>query len=250
LNILFLVAENCFVTSWNPVGEIMIKIDRLSTFAVDNDFNIYTSNWNSHTLQKWSAGVDKPINLFKGQFPESPIFYHSLSRSLYFFYVFNNNPGIYKLVDGSSIPVNVVNASGNGWRLGQLDTSCRGLYVNSAGDIFLLDGNHNRVVKWLVNATSGIHVAGRNENGSGPDNLAFASGLSVDEVNDAVYVLTDLRFRRITKYTNGSLDGLSVFGGGPTKFLSDVLSEYVEPLPGVTKILRHSLFCLHLDLRK
>jgi hypothetical protein len=140
-----------------------------------------------HTLQKWPPGAAKPINLFEGRFPISPLFYHSLSRSLYFFYVIQNNPSVYKLVDDSSTPVNAINVKEQGTGLDKLSNSCTGLYVNSPGDIFVLDNIINRVVKWAVNANSGILVADGTVVGS--SRWLYATALYVDEINDVLYVL-------------------------------------------------------------
>ncbi|CAF3654495.1 unnamed protein product [Adineta steineri] len=223
-------SENCAATRWNPVGKKLVKIEHASSLAVDNDFNVYVANWDTHTLQKWSPGTNELINLFEEQFPETPIFYHSLTRSLYFFYVYKDIPGVFKLVNGNSAPVNVFSSNGRGWNLDQLDSSCKGLYVNAAGDIFVLDQGRHRIVKWVVNATSGVLVAGRKEDESNSDQLEFPSGLYVDEINNSVYVITDMMGRRIKRFSNGSVYGVSVFGGGPSKYLSEIKSEYVEPL--------------------
>jgi hypothetical protein len=180
-------------------------------------------------LQKWPPGADKPINLFEGRFQTSPLFYHSLSRSLYFCYVLQDNPGVYKLVDDSSTPVNVINSKGKGSNLDQLGTTYTGLYVNSAGDIFVLDATNDRVVKWTMNAKSGVLVAGGGGRGSGSKQLSSPLGLFVDEINDAIYVV-DVTNKRIQKYSNGSANGMTVFGGGPNKIFSDVMTVYMDPL--------------------
>jgi hypothetical protein len=206
----------------------LFKTRYTSALAVDNDFNVYTVTTDLHTLQKWPPGAAKPINLFEGRFPISPLFYHSLSRSLYFFYVIQNNPSVYKLVDDSSTPVNAINVKGQGVDLDQLGTTCTGLYVNSAGDIFVLDKIFNRVVKWAVNATSGILVADGTVVGS--NRWSYVTALYVDEINDALYVLDQNSGNRILKYANGSTNGMVAFGGGPKKFFSDVIAEYMSPL--------------------
>ncbi|CAF1173813.1 unnamed protein product [Adineta steineri] len=204
-------SEICAATRWNPVGKKLVKIEHASSIAVDNDFNVYVANWDTHTLQKWFSDTNELINLFEEQFPETPIFYHSLTRSLYFFYVYKDIPGVFKLVNGNSAPVNVFSSNGRGWNLDQLDSSCKGLYVNAAGDIFVLDQGRHRIVKWVVNATSGVLVAGRKEDESNSDQLEFPSGMYVDEINNSVYVITDMMGRRIKRFSNGSVYGVTVF---------------------------------------
>ncbi len=197
--------------------------------AVDNDFNIYTLDYTLKALQKWLPDAKKPINLFEGRFENTPIFYHSLSSSLYLFYVLKENPGVYKLIDESTRPVSAINVNGKGSALNQLGISCAGLYVTSANDIFVVDTNNHRVVKWLMNGTSGILVADLNRQGSDSNQLSYPSGLYVDEMNNILYVV-DRSNNRILKYTNESTSGMTAFGGGPHTPFSDVRSEYVQPL--------------------
>jgi hypothetical protein len=197
---------------------------------VDNYFNIYTFDYTSQTLQKWPPGAKEPINLFEGLFQNSPIFYHSASHSLYFFYILKNKPSVYKLVNGSSVPVNAINVNGKGSALNQLSTACTGLYVAAAGDIFIIDTINYRVVKWAVNATSGVLVAGGNGGGSGPNQLSSPFALAVDELNNVLYVVDGTNSRRILRYTNESANGVAVLGGGPHTIFSNVPSEYVEPI--------------------
>jgi hypothetical protein len=84
--LLFLiVSQNCVATSWNATGEKLLKVRPVSSSAVDNDFNIYTTHKDLKTLQKWFPSTNKIINLFENQFPDTPLFYHSLSGSLYYF---------------------------------------------------------------------------------------------------------------------------------------------------------------------
>ncbi len=195
---------------------------------MDDDFNIYTTPEKLQTLQKWLPGAEKPINLLEEIFQSTPIFYHSLSRSLYFFYVFRKNPGVYKLVDGSSMPVNVINASGEGKALNQLGTSFGGLYVTLTGDIFIIDSANYRVVKWAMNATSGVLVAGGNRFDSDSDQFVTRTGLYVDETNNVLYIVE--YYNCIRKYTIGSTDGVIILGGGPNEVLSNVMTEYIKPI--------------------
>jgi hypothetical protein len=182
-------------------------------------------------LQKWLPGAKKPINLFEGRFQYSPIFYHSLTRSLYFFYTFNDNPGVYKIsvINTSPKPENVFSANGKGSGLNQLAAGYSKLYVTSYGDIFVLDQNNYRVVKWSPNATSGVLVAGGNGKGSGSDQFPSPTHLFVDEINNALYVV-DSSDNRVLKYTDGSPHGVIIFGGGPSTLFSKVMSEYVHAL--------------------
>jgi hypothetical protein len=133
------------------------------------------------------------------------------------------------VIDDNSIPVNVISANGKGSGLNQLGDQCAGIYVTSTGDIFVAESNNRRVVKWSANATSGVLVAGGNGYGSGPDQFSMISNIFVDEINNVLYVV-DSSNQRIQRYKNGSPNGTIVIGGGPKTVLSDVVSEYIQPL--------------------
>ena len=99
------------------------------------------------------------------------------------------------------------------------------MYVNSAGDtIYILDGQNGRVMKWMVNATSGILVAG-----GSPSNPLEASAFGVDEINHIVYIV-GVSSHRLMKFSNGSANGTMILGGGPQKPFSNVLTEYIGPM--------------------
>ncbi|CAF1285174.1 unnamed protein product [Adineta steineri] len=223
------VSGICVGVSWNPIGDILLKSDYVSSFAVDNDFNIYISNSHLNTLQKWPPGASEPINLFNGHFPATPLFYHSLTDSLYFFYIFNDTQGVYKLVNGSSTPITVFRSNGKGWNLDQLDTNCIGLYVNSVGDVFVLDGGRHRIVKWKADGSSQILIGGRQKEEYISDPFPFPQGFNVDEMNDFAYVITGASGHPTKRFSSGSLYGVTVLGGGPSKVLSDAPGDYIEP---------------------
>lgn len=219
---------NCFPTSWNATAEFTAKVGfTTTTIAVDNDFNIYTINRETWALQKWIRSSNTTISLFSGQLSYTPLFYQLSTDSLYFHYTYKGRPGIYKLVNGSSTPIQVFSASGQGRGLDGLSISCGGLYVNSKGDIFVLDAGYRRLTRWKEHGTSGVRIIGYED---GEDSLQFGSarGLVVDEITNQFYIIID-HLSIILRYSEGDINGTVVFGGGPKQFLSTVLSEYLVP---------------------
>jgi hypothetical protein len=59
-----------------------------------------------------------------------------------------------------------------------------GLYVDRNRTVYVCDVNNYRVMKWLLNATLGIVVAGENGIGSAANKLSWAVGIYVNEVNE------------------------------------------------------------------
>ncbi|CAF1506091.1 unnamed protein product [Didymodactylos carnosus] len=204
-------SANCFPTSWNPIGTVVASGGYYGGLAVDDDFNVYVADGNHRRLQKWAPGVAQPVNMLEGYFSHTPMFFHSSTRSLYYIdRLLAGSPGVYKLVLGQTTPVRVAFGNGVGSALNQLRHDCRDFYVNSAGDIFVLDTYNQRVLKWVVNASSAILVAGGRGQGNTSTQLSYeAYGLYVDTINNAIYV-ADTGNNRIQKYTTGSVSGVTV----------------------------------------
>lgn len=85
------------------------------------------------------------------------------------------------------------------------------VFVDSVGNIYIVDGNRQRVQKWAPNAKNGITVAGNNGKGSGLNQFASPKGIVVDKFGN-VYV-SDALINRVTKWTPGATSGVVVAGG-------------------------------------
>ena len=225
-------SNGCFPAGWNSEGEIlMIHQEDMRGFIVDNDLNIYTTKLNSLTIQKWTPNTNNPTDLFKEQFPINAMFYHILSGALYIFNVTEGKPSVYKLltIDKNTIPIRVINSNGLGSDLNQFGRSSHGLYITSLGDIFVLDDDNDRVVKWVVNATAGILVAQSGMLWYVHADRWTMSSLCVDEINNILYIV-DINNNHIIKYTNESTVGQIIFGSGPKTVFTNIMSEYVPPI--------------------
>lgn len=87
----------------------------------------------------------------------------------------------------------------------------RGVTVNKDGSVYVSDSGNHRVVKWIVNATKGIIVAGGNNNGSRTDQLTIPNGIIVDE-NETIYV-ADNENHRVMSIPAGTRNGIIIAGG-------------------------------------
>lgn len=184
--------------------------------TIDDDFNVYVSSFGQCPIQKWLPGAKVPINLPNTTDALNCLFFHSSTYSLYFYSIALANPSIYKLMLRDTTRVKVAFGNWQGSARNQL-ASCEGLYVSTMGDIFVLDGQNNRVLKWSVNATYGIVVAGGSGRGNGPTQLSFPTGFFVEMVNNVIYV-ADYGNRRIQKYINGSRNGVTVISAATNSF--------------------------------
>jgi sugar lactone lactonase YvrE len=73
------------------------------------------------------------------------------------------------------------------------------------------DSNNQRVVKWPVNATEGIVVAGGNGNGSETNQLNIPGGIIVDE-RETIYVVDEYN-HRVLSISAGTQSGIVIAGG-------------------------------------
>lgn len=85
------------------------------------------------------------------------------------------------------------------------------VHVDAAGNVYVLDGNNNRVQKWAPGATAGVTVAGGHGLGSAANQLFLPQGFFVDK-NGNVFV-ADLFNNRIQKWAPGAVTGVTVAGG-------------------------------------
>lgn len=85
------------------------------------------------------------------------------------------------------------------------------VFVDSIGNIYVVDGNRHRVQMWAPGATSGITVAGENGKGCALNQFGSPKGIAVDKLGN-VYV-SDAICDRVTKWSRGATSGVVVAGG-------------------------------------
>ncbi|CAF4078638.1 unnamed protein product, partial [Adineta steineri] len=152
-------SEYCFPVGWESIGDEIINQGNYRSFTVDDDSNVYVTNRARQSLEKWSFSNKLIQRYFDGNFDSNtPLFYHSLSQSVYFCYTWDGYSGIYRLDGDHSKPRNVLNNTMSGIGQYRIESLCDGLYVNSGGDIFVLFRVRSHVVKWTVNNPTGILV--------------------------------------------------------------------------------------------
>ncbi len=110
---------------------------------------------------------------------------------------------------GSTSGITVAGGNGRGSGANQLYPD--GLFVDSIGNIYVVDVDNARIQKWAPGATGGITVAGGNGTGSAPNQLNFPIGLHVDRGGN-MYI-ADAINDRIQKWAPGATSGITVAGG-------------------------------------
>ncbi|CCH53048.1 Tripartite motif-containing protein 71 AltName: Full=Lin-41 homolog [Fibrisoma limi BUZ 3] len=86
-----------------------------------------------------------------------------------------------------------------------------GLFVDSSGNVYVVDTSNDRIQKWAPGASAGVTVAGGNGEGSAPNQLFSPYGVFVDMLGN-VYV-ADASNNRIQRWAPGASVGVTVAGG-------------------------------------
>ena len=94
--------------------------------------------------------------------------------------------------------------------LDQLDAGIRYNTVDTSGNLYVVDSDNNRVMRWASGASIGVLVAGNGTNGSSLDQLNFPYGVWIDSSSN-VFV-TEYYNHRVTRWAPGSSAGVVVAG--------------------------------------
>lgn len=139
----------------------------ISVLTVNYNMNIYiyTLDSNLNNLQSWSLRTDKLISLFEGKFQNNPIGYKL------------------QVTNKNSIRINVITANRTGSSFDQWNNYYTELYINTVGNICIINRNKYRVIKRVVNANSWIVIAGdRGYRFGSSSQFRSATDFAVDEI--------------------------------------------------------------------
>jgi DNA-binding beta-propeller fold protein YncE len=182
-----------------------------SGIVVDSVGNAYISSFFCNWIMKWAPNATN-ATLIAGSASgtagsDSLTLYTPYNLALdevnSFIYVadrYNHRVQRFPL-DGSGIGVTVAGGNGQGSAANQLDRPPDIFVSKIDGSIYVADCYNNRIQKWLVNATSGITVAGSSLGaaGSTPYLMNQTYGLAVDAAEKYLYV-SDSKNNRIQRF--------------------------------------------------
>jgi sugar lactone lactonase YvrE len=137
------------------------------------------------------------------------------------------NNRVQKWAPGAHSGVTVAGSSiGTAGVADSLLSSPHGIWLDTAGAIYVADQLNNRVQKWMPGALSGVTVAGSaaGSGGLGGDQLSGPAGISIDMAGN-VYI-ADAGNNRVQKWAPGATQGLTVAGdsAGNTSIFNNRLS--------------------------
>ena len=99
------------------------------------------------------------------------------------------------------------------------------LHLDSLGNIYVVDYNNDRIMKWSPNSSRGIVVAGGNGRGSDANQLNLPWGIDVD--SDGNIYVADTGNNRVVMWPPGASEGTLVAGGNG---LGSALNQFSKPV--------------------
>ncbi|CAF3658171.1 unnamed protein product [Rotaria socialis] len=166
-------------------GEILIDNIDCHGLAMDDQKNLYVSNYRKNEVGRYQIG-DKKGTLVAGgngygngfnQFNSPAHVFVDRQQAVYVPDCYNHR--VMKWNKGAAEGIVVAGGQGQGNSLAQL--SCpNGLFVDRLGTLYIADSGNNRVIRWPKEAKEGTVIVGGNGKGSGAHQLGFPRALSFD----------------------------------------------------------------------
>ncbi|CAM4928513.1 unnamed protein product [Rotaria socialis] len=185
-------------------GEILIDNINCNGLAMDEQRNLYVSDWKKHEVRRYKLG-EKNGTLVAGGNGEGDGL-NQLNGPTYLFvdrdhsvYVSDNeNHRVMKWVEGAKEGILVAGGQGPGSALTQLYYP-QGLFVDKLGTLYVADSVNHRVIRWTKGVKQGTVIAGENGAGAGANQFNYPCGLSFDRHGN-LYV-ADLNNHRVQRFS-------------------------------------------------
>jgi len=203
-------ASGVTVAGGNGIGSAANQFNRPTSVAMDSKGNLYVTDQDNGRIQKWAPGATTGTSFSRVVYSPTSIFIDASDNV----YVSEQDAArVTKLpattrnnVEGTAVAGNVGESS-----IPQALNGPTGIFVDSAGNVYVCDTNNDRVQKWAPYSQIGVTVAGGNGHGSAANQLANPLGVFVDK-NGNIYV-ADYNNARVQKWAPGATSGITVAGG-------------------------------------
>ncbi|CAF1402643.1 unnamed protein product [Adineta steineri] len=96
--------------------------------------------------------------------------------------------------------ITVAGGNGPGKELNQLNRP-RGILIDEKKNIFIADGDNNRIVEWKYNATEGQIIAGGNGQGNQMDQLSLPTDVVINQQDHSIIIANNGN-NRVIQWTN------------------------------------------------
>jgi gliding motility-associated-like protein len=201
--------EGVTVAGGNGCGYASNQLAQPTSVTVDAQGNVYVADQYISAVIKWAPGATSGIQVAPGLEEPTDLFMDN-QGSLYV----SNQDGecVFKYAPDFSSYTVVAGAPNQGGNLPDLLSSPTGIYVDSAGNLYVADTENSRIMKWAPGATQGVVVAGGNGNGSQSNQLNYPLDVVTDCAGN-LYV-SDMGNNRVQFFQSGQTSGTTIAGDG------------------------------------
>ncbi len=166
-------------------GEILISDIDCSSLAMDNNSDLYVSDWKKDEVRRWKIKEKKGTIVAGGNGKGDQL--NQLNNPTYIFvddddsvYVSDSiNNRVMKWMKNAKEGVIVAGGKGSGNSLTQLSNPM-GVIVYHLGNVYVADSRNDRVSCWSKGSIQGCIVVGGNGEGKQPNQFNGLKGLSFD----------------------------------------------------------------------
>ncbi len=209
---MFLYPQNLQIPQLNTgAGCALNQIHGPTGLAIDSHDNVYISVKACNQVVKW-AGPNANTSIRVAGTGVAGISNTQLSNP-YGLYLDENNSALYVadvsnhriqkfiLNSNSTVGVTVAGGNGAGPALKQLISPCGFAVSRKDGSIYVADNGNNRIVRWEVNATQGIVIAGSTNCSAGNTSLLLNGPFEVKfDANETFFYVSDAYNNRIQRF--------------------------------------------------
>lgn len=215
-NKVFLYPENLIIPQLNTgAGCALSQINGPTGLAIDRQGNVYISSRLCHQVPKW-AGPNANTSIrvagtgvagSSGTQLNNPygLYLDENNSALYVADLTNHRIQKFFLNSNSTVGITVAGGNGLGPSLNQLSWPCSFAVSSKDGSIYVADNGNNRIVRWMINATEGIIVAGSPNALAGTTALLLNAPFEVKfDANETFVYVSDLSNNRIQRFPMSS----------------------------------------------
>ena len=198
---------NVRVVRWScqhsPSGETIIKHVPCNGLTMDNNGDLYVSDWSKGDVRRWKIG-EKEGTLVAGgngigrklnQLNSPASLFVDREYSIYVSDSMNNR--VVKWVKGAKEGIVVAGGQGDGSKLTQLSYP-RGVTIDHLGNVYVADSYNHRIICWSNGSLEGRTIVGGNGKGQGANQFHRVTDLSFNRQGN-LYVV-DIGNDRVQKF--------------------------------------------------